>query len=41
MAVSIAASLTAQAWGFFIGVTTPIKVNLFGMLPFISVTLNP
>jgi len=41
MAVSIAASLTAQAWGFFIGVTTPIKVNLFGMFPFLSVTLNP
>lgn len=28
MMVSIAASLTAQAWGFFIGATTPIKVNL-------------
>jgi hypothetical protein len=28
MIVSIAASLTAQAWGFFIGATTPIKVNL-------------
>lgn len=28
MVVSIAASLTAQAWGFFIGVTTPIKVNV-------------
>lgn len=28
MVVSIAASLTAQAWGFFIGATTPIKVNL-------------
>ncbi|KYQ52095.1 ATP-binding cassette sub-family G member 1 [Trachymyrmex zeteki] len=27
--VSIAASLTAQAWGFFIGVTTPIKIAVF------------
>lgn len=27
MVISIAASLTAQAWGFFIGATTPIKVN--------------
>lgn len=26
MVVSIAASLTAQAWGFFIGATTPVKV---------------
>ncbi|KAL6263475.1 hypothetical protein P5V15_006266 [Pogonomyrmex californicus] len=29
MIVSIAASLTAQAWGFFIGVTTPIKIAVF------------
>ncbi|KAL0103665.1 hypothetical protein PUN28_017733 [Cardiocondyla obscurior] len=29
MVVSIAASLTAQAWGFFIGVTTPIKIAVF------------
>lgn len=36
MVVSIAASLTAQAWGFFIGVTTPIKVNLFRIFPFLS-----
>lgn len=28
MVVSIAASLTAQAWGFFIGATTPVKVSL-------------
>lgn len=27
MIISIAASLTAQAWGFFIGATTPIKVS--------------
>ncbi|KAG5320806.1 ABCG1 protein, partial [Pseudoatta argentina] len=27
--ISIAASLTAQAWGFFIGVTTPIKIAVF------------
>lgn len=27
MVVSIAASLTAQAWGFFIGATTPVKVR--------------
>lgn len=26
MVVSIAASLTAQAWGFFIGAITPVKV---------------
>lgn len=42
MVVSIAASLTAQAWGFFIGVTTPIKVNLFGILSSLSdTTVNP
>lgn len=42
MVISIAASLTAQAWGFFIGVTTPIKVNLFGMLSSLSNTaVNP
>ncbi|XP_039310994.1 ATP-binding cassette sub-family G member 1 isoform X2 [Solenopsis invicta] len=29
MVVSIAASLTAQAWGFFIGVTTPVKIAVF------------
>ncbi|KAM0736705.1 ATP-binding cassette subfamily G member 4 [Formica fusca] len=29
MIVSIAASLTAQAWGFFIGATTPIKIAVF------------
>lgn len=29
MVVSIAASLTAQAWGFFIGATTPIKIAVF------------
>lgn len=27
MTVSIAASLCAQAWGFFIGATTPVKVR--------------
>jgi ATP-binding cassette subfamily G (WHITE) protein 1 len=27
MLVSIAASLCAQAWGFFIGATTPVKVS--------------
>ena len=27
MLVSIAASLTAQAWGFFIGATTPVRVR--------------
>ncbi|XP_066599569.1 ATP-binding cassette sub-family G member 1 [Prorops nasuta] len=29
MVVSIAASLTAQAWGFFIGATTPVKIAVF------------
>ncbi|XP_072760251.1 ATP-binding cassette sub-family G member 1 [Anoplolepis gracilipes] len=29
MVVSIASSLTAQAWGFFIGATTPIKIAVF------------
>ncbi|XP_017753260.1 PREDICTED: ATP-binding cassette sub-family G member 1-like isoform X1 [Eufriesea mexicana] len=29
MIVSIAASLTAQAWGFFIGATTPVKIAVF------------
>lgn len=29
MVVSIAASLTAQAWGFFIGATTPVNVRIF------------
>ncbi|XP_011872095.1 PREDICTED: ATP-binding cassette sub-family G member 1 [Vollenhovia emeryi] len=29
LVLSIAASLTAQAWGFFIGVTTPIKLAVF------------
>lgn len=28
MVVSITASLTAQAWGFFIGATTPVRVSL-------------
>lgn len=28
MVVSVAASLTAQAWGFFIGATTPVKVRI-------------
>lgn len=28
MVVSIAASLCAQAWGFFIGATTPVKVSI-------------
>lgn len=27
--VCIAASLTAQAWGFFIGATTPVRVIIF------------
>ena len=26
--VCVAASLTAQAWGFFIGATTPVRVNI-------------
>ncbi|KMQ95470.1 atp-binding cassette sub-family g member 1-like protein [Lasius niger] len=30
MVISIAASLTAQAWGFFIGATTPIKIRTEG-----------
>ncbi|XP_006624640.1 ATP-binding cassette sub-family G member 1-like [Apis dorsata] len=29
MVVSIAASLTAQAWGFFIGATTPVNIAVF------------
>lgn len=29
MLVSIAATLTAQAWGFFIGATTPVKIAVF------------
>ncbi|XP_011254611.1 ATP-binding cassette sub-family G member 1 [Camponotus floridanus] len=29
MIINIAASLTAQAWGFFIGATTPIKIAVF------------
>ena len=29
MVISIAASLTAQAWGFFIGATTPVKVKIY------------
>ncbi|KAK9306802.1 hypothetical protein QLX08_002687 [Tetragonisca angustula] len=29
MVVSVAASLTAQAWGFFIGATTPVKIAVF------------
>ncbi|XP_025158273.1 ATP-binding cassette sub-family G member 1 isoform X2 [Harpegnathos saltator] len=29
MVISIAASLTAQAWGFFIGATTPVKIAVF------------
>ncbi|XP_014206812.1 ATP-binding cassette sub-family G member 1 [Copidosoma floridanum] len=29
MIVSIAASLCAQAWGFFIGATTPVKIAVF------------
>ncbi|XP_033210226.1 ATP-binding cassette sub-family G member 1 [Belonocnema kinseyi] len=29
MLVSIAASLTAQAWGFFIGATTPVRIAVF------------
>ncbi|OXU31534.1 hypothetical protein TSAR_013250 [Trichomalopsis sarcophagae] len=29
MVVSIAASLCAQAWGFFIGATTPVKIAVF------------
>ncbi|XP_018338577.1 PREDICTED: ATP-binding cassette sub-family G member 1 [Trachymyrmex septentrionalis] len=37
--VSIAASLTAQAWGFFIGVTTPIKIAVF-LGPIIAVLFS-
>lgn len=29
LVVSIAASLTAQAWGFFIGATTPVRIAVF------------
>lgn len=29
MLLSIAASLTAQAWGFFIGATTPVRIAVF------------
>ncbi|XP_012522316.1 ATP-binding cassette sub-family G member 1 [Monomorium pharaonis] len=39
MVVSIAASLTAQAWGFFIGVTTPIKIAVF-LGPIIAVLFS-
>ncbi|XP_032665569.1 ATP-binding cassette sub-family G member 1 [Odontomachus brunneus] len=36
---SIAASLTAQAWGFFIGATTPIKIAVF-LGPIIAVLFS-
>lgn len=39
MVVSIAASLTAQAWGFFIGATTPVKIAVF-LGPIIAVMLS-
>ena len=37
MLVSIAASLTAQAWGFFIGATTPVRVCIAFFYLFIIV----
>ncbi|XP_012227945.1 ATP-binding cassette sub-family G member 1 isoform X2 [Linepithema humile] len=39
MVISIAATLTAQAWGFFIGATTPIKIAVF-IGPIIAVLLS-
>lgn len=39
MIISIAASLTAQAWGFFIGATTPIKIAVFAS-PIIAVLFS-
>ncbi|XP_043684729.1 ATP-binding cassette sub-family G member 1 isoform X1 [Vespula pensylvanica] len=39
MVVSIAATLTAQAWGFFIGATTPVKIAVF-LGPIIAVLFS-
>ncbi|XP_015178165.1 PREDICTED: ATP-binding cassette sub-family G member 1 isoform X2 [Polistes dominula] len=39
MVVSISATLTAQAWGFFIGATTPVKIAVF-LGPIIAVLFS-
>lgn len=39
MIISIAATLTAQAWGFFIGATTPVKIAVF-VGPIIAVVFS-